>query len=74
MLMSLLALKVAGLAVAAAGASAATLEHELTVSPAGTWHTSEISQTDAEATLRRYGLAKWIKRSGAKRHSRSRLR
>jgi hypothetical protein len=28
----------------------------------GTWRTSPISPRDAEATLRRYGLAKWIKR------------
>jgi hypothetical protein len=27
----------------------------------GTWRTAPISPTDAEATLRRYGLAKWIK-------------
>jgi hypothetical protein len=28
----------------------------------GTWRTSPISPSDSEATLRRYGLAKWIKR------------
>lgn len=28
----------------------------------GTWQTSSISASDVEATLRRYGLAKWIER------------
>ena len=28
----------------------------------GTWRTGTITPTDAEATLRRYGLAKWIAR------------
>jgi hypothetical protein len=28
----------------------------------GTWRTTLISQADAEATLRRHGLAKWIRR------------
>ena len=45
---------------AAVGVGAAAPSGSAT-SPAGTWHTSEISQADAEATLRRYGLGKWIK-------------
>ena len=56
----LLAIGVGVLAMSAAAPSR-TNETEAG-SPAGTWHTSEISRTDAEATLRRYGLGKWIKR------------
>ena len=44
--------------VLAAGASAALSE---TKSPlVGTWRTNIISQADAEVTLRRHGLSKWI--------------
>ena len=44
--------------VLAAGASAASSE---TVSPlVGTWRTNFIAQADAEVTLSRHGLSKWI--------------
>jgi hypothetical protein len=59
-IVTLLAIGVGALAASAAAPSG-TNETEAG-SPAGTWHTSEISQADAEATLRRYGLGKWIQR------------
>jgi hypothetical protein len=47
--------------VLTAGASAGTFSE--TKSPlVGTWRTNIISQADAEATLRRHGLSKWIAR------------
>ena len=36
--------------------------HEVVSRLEGTWRTGPISERDAEATLRRYGLAKWITR------------
>lgn len=46
--------------LAAGGSSAAVSE---TKSPlVGTWRTTIISQADAEVTLRRHGLSKWIAR------------
>ena len=45
--------------VLAAGASAAVLS-EAKSPLVGTWRTNIISQADAEVTLRRYGLSKWI--------------
>ena len=51
---------VAGIAsVLSAGASAGALS-EATTPLVGTWRTETISQADAEATLRRYGLSKWV--------------
>src|SRR5688572_3889324 len=45
--------------VLAAGASAAALS-ESRSRLVGTWRTNVISQADAEVTLRRHGLSKWI--------------
>ena len=65
---TLLAIGVATLAVSGSALARANAKEiaassiEGSASLAGTWHTGEISQADAEKTLRRYGLAKWIKR------------
>ena len=45
--------------VVSAGASAGALS-EARGPLVGTWRTETISQADAEVTLRRYGLSRWI--------------
>jgi hypothetical protein len=50
------------LVVSASATPTGTSRQAGVVSPAGKWRTSVISQANAEATLRRYGLAKWIPR------------
>ena len=53
---------VAGIAsVLSAGTSAGAVS-EATTPLVGTWRTDTISQADAEVTLRRYGLSKWVAR------------
>lgn len=60
-LVTLIVVGVSALALSAAAPSG-TSTAVGAVPFAGIWHTDEISQADAEATLRRHGLAKWITR------------
>lgn len=57
-----LAMTTVAMVVLLVGATSAVASSDATSPLVGTWRTSVISQSDAEATLRRYGLSKWIAR------------
>jgi hypothetical protein len=51
---------VAGIASVLSAGTSASAVSEATTPLVGTWRTDTISQADAEVTLRRYGLSKWV--------------
>jgi hypothetical protein len=57
-----LAMTTVAMVVLVVGATSAAASPDATSPLVGTWRTGVISQSDAQATLRRYGLAKWAAR------------